>query len=278
MLSPAGSIKRSLTLVTVCGLVILPADDALATSGEITRAEVNAEWTFAGIAGAIEWTEGCHGPELGEAPPGTEPPPVSSLCIWTPYATVGPAGPETGCSSADRVLGHLGDGVQLVWQDDARTGTGSASFDLADVALLAGAAAPLLCLSAVETRYEVVFCGWLGGWDCHGTVNNYKYQFDSTVLEAPIEDGDPPPGEPTEPPAPSPDLSTPAADPPVDVSPLAVGNPPAGDAAPIVRRAPCRRSGGKRREWLGKARISLGRRSGGKRCTAGHRGKHGARN
>jgi hypothetical protein len=192
-------------------LAMLIPSSALGSSGEITRAQVSADWSHASIAGMVDWTESCEvlgpverprpprPPEGQPEPPGAiDQPPPSVTCTWIPYATVGPVSPGADCSSPSRLLLEIGDGVQVVWWGDERSSVGSAAFDLPDVLLLHGESAPLLCLSAVEVTAEEIPCvppgpETLPGWHCpYEPVYRYR-QFDSALFEpvAPIVDRPP---------------------------------------------------------------------------------------
>ena len=72
--------------------------------------------------------------------------------------------------------------MQLAWIGPELVGPGSAGFDLPAVALQYGSAAPLLCLSAVETVPERMGC--IPEIDCPGyRLVHRTYQLDSAVLE-----------------------------------------------------------------------------------------------
>lgn len=150
----------------VAGMTLAPG--AHAASGTIALAETDPNWTKANLAGAVYRTIEClsfpPGPKPPPGPgpewPGWEPPPEPpehfSRCAWIPYATLGPAS-EDSCSSPDRQWPALGDGVQLVWSGGEQTGVGSARFDLRDLPLEYGSAAPLLCLSVIEAATSNTF-------------------------------------------------------------------------------------------------------------------------
>lgn len=148
----------------VCSLT--PAAASGSSSGEVTRAEVDAEWTSASIAGVAVRTNDCVQGSTGPKPgPGEEPPPPPKLpnsppweCGWIPYATVGHGSSLEDCSSPSRRWNSIGAGVQVVWVGPELKASGSAEFDLAEVDLEHGSAAPLLCLSAVEAVREGVAC------------------------------------------------------------------------------------------------------------------------
>lgn len=172
---------------------------ASASSGVITRAEANSEWTQGSIAGSIAWT-GCEHPSPmppneppnpGSEPPGHQPPPPTYVdCTWTPYATVGASSAE-GCSNAERQLPHLGDQISRVWSD-VRVGIGSASFDLPVIAL-DGSPFQLLCLSVLEMTHsaQAIPCAPPGeplppGWHCPYVEVAYFYPLASSSLALPL--------------------------------------------------------------------------------------------
>lgn len=175
-------------LAAALGLCI-PSGAVASSSGEITRAQVNPDWTTASVAGSTVRSNGCIQPPdgvPGKAPgeefPAPLAPPSSppGVCGWIPFATVGPGSSQADCS--DRDWGSLGDGVQLVWAGPELTGAGSAMLDDTSTALDYGAVAPLLCLSAVETDVATKVCipeiDCSGYWYVHQT-----HQLDSALLE-----------------------------------------------------------------------------------------------
>lgn len=196
--------------VAICAAFVLMAlspSTAMGSSGGITQAYVNAEWTKATIAGSVDWTSDCQLPpqppeEWGELPP---PPPESepSICRWVPYATVGPVTDE--CSSPDRHWPTVGSGVQIVWEGNERWGDGSVAFDLPGVALQYGSSSPLLCLSAVEAVPEGIVCVQIVPSPCPPYVVKLRYyEFDSAQLapakgQSPLDERSADSNESTEP-------------------------------------------------------------------------------
>src|SRR6476469_6527215 len=166
-----------------------PAGASASSSGEITRALVSPDWTTASIGGEATRSNGCIRPPKGEKPdkeekekdPQTPPPDTPpGLCGWIPFATVGPGASQFDCSA--RRLGSLDENVQLSWVGSELTGIGAATFDLTDFSLQHGSAAPLLCLSAVETVPEGKVC--VPEIDCSGyRYVHLTYQLDSALLE-----------------------------------------------------------------------------------------------
>jgi hypothetical protein len=183
----------SLVTLTIFAMVamLLPASAIAAVSGQITRSEATQNWVSASIAGSATQTVGCvEDPEE----PGSPPPP-SGACDWVAYATVGPGDSIADCSSPGRRLESIGPGVQLVWEGEELKGVGTASFDLANVALAYGSAAPLLCLSVVEAVRETVQCPE-GEEECPPYGIGYRNRdVDAALLVAPPPTGEsPPPG------------------------------------------------------------------------------------
>jgi hypothetical protein len=174
--------RASLAVATAFLAAVLMADIALASSGELTRAEVRADGASASIAGAVEWTEVCEGEP--DQPWDPESFPSWTCSAWTPYATIGPVSAGGSCSSPGRDLNAIGAGIEVIWEDEEHWGEGYVGFDLPDVLLPGGADAFLLCLSALEKRTEV-HCGWIGGWDCHGEISEHRHQLNSALLEPP---------------------------------------------------------------------------------------------
>ena len=169
--------------------VCVPAGAAASSSGEITRALVSPDWTTASIAGKAVRSNGClvapeQPPSKGSEKEKPEPPPPPEsppgVCGWIPFATVGPGSSQADCSG--RGWESLGEGVQLAWVGPELQEPGSATFDLTSVSAQNGAAAPLLCLSAVETDYESKMC--IPEIDCSGYRYVHRtYQLDSALLE-----------------------------------------------------------------------------------------------
>lgn len=179
----------SLVTVTILAFVgmVFPAGAAATVEGQITGAVADPAWSFGSFAGEVDQASGCV--EAPEAPGSSDPP--QAACGWTPFATVGPGSSPGDCSSPGRRWKSIGPGVQLVWLGDEGDGSGSQAFDLTGVALNYGAAAPLLCLSAVEPVLESVECQE-GETTCppYKIVNRYR-QLDAATIsaeEAPAED------------------------------------------------------------------------------------------
>ena len=141
-----------------------PSGAAASSSGEITRAEVSADWATASFAGSAASSTSCNprGPKPPEGEWGFDwgPPILPDSppweCGWIPFATIGPGTSLVDCSAEGRRWNSIGEGVQLVWSGAERVGGGSASFDLDGVALTYGSQTPLLCLAAVEAVEGVV--------------------------------------------------------------------------------------------------------------------------
>ncbi len=238
--------KARVALIVGVGLVVaaLAAATASASSGEFTRAEVSANGTHASLAGFVEWTEPCE--EWPDEPWDPESVPSWSCSVWTSYATIGPTSSGESCSSPGRNLDSITDGIEVIWEDEKRTGEGATNFDLSDVSLPHGADTLLLCLSALEERTDF-HCGWLGGWDCHGIYSSSNFSFDSALLELPS----PPPAPPDSPKSPSPPPAPADSAWPLSVS--GPGEPSASPAAGVVgqpRRRCHRRSRSRTRRGI----------------------------
>jgi hypothetical protein len=182
-----------LVAIALACSALLPASAVGSSSGEIIRAEVSADWTSASLAGMAEKTHGCQIPAPGKPQPGEPEPPVPPdsppwTCGWIPYLTLGAT--SSSCSSPARAWDSLGESIQVVWVGLERTSVGSAVFDLANVPLDQGAAAPLLCLSVVESILLNRVC--IPEISCPPVIGHVTYQLDSVLLEV----VPPPPGSP----------------------------------------------------------------------------------
>lgn len=176
-------------LVALAGLLVTPA---MATSGEITRADADSGLTVASIAGGAErngcdeqvgrWTERPEPPQEPREPP--LPPPVDPPphpCRWLPFATVGPE--SSICSSPERKSPDaLGPGISLVWSGERMEGDGGVQFDVTGVPLEPGDR--LVCLSAIESQPEPIACVLVVGFYCppYGVVE-VSSSLDSALLE-----------------------------------------------------------------------------------------------
>lgn len=184
------------TWAAACLIVALalwaPCVAAGSFSGEITRAQVTADWANASLAGFAEGSVHCahgKGGVGGKEPPegpGLFPwgPPVLPdsppwACGWIPLATLGPGASQADCSASNRRWGSIGDGVQLVWSGYERGG-GLAPFDLGDVALTHGNQAPLLCLSVIAAE-EGFVCQAVGCPEY--VIGHATHLLDSALLE-----------------------------------------------------------------------------------------------
>lgn len=175
-------------------LVLLPVSGALASSGEITRAEANGDWTQGSLAGTASWG-GCSAP----APPPSPFPPFGRealpACTWEAFITVGPGSDSAECGDFDRQWPNAGEHVTLAWSSGQHAFAGSATFDLPEVPL-SGESGQLACLTVVES-YEV----WppcLPGQICAQYIGIIQQTsvLDSALLIAPPT---PPPPEPSPP-------------------------------------------------------------------------------
>lgn len=217
-----------LTALVVCAASIaaILAPSAIASSGEITRAQANSSWTEALVAGSVNWT-GClrqapkwpdegvivspewPGPIGNEGPlfpPIVEMPP--SVCEWIAFATIGPGEEVSDCKKEGRAFPtSLGSGVSLVWSGNRRSGTGSEEFDVSSP--LVDEADQLVCLSVIEiatVQESGVVCPFhivVGGPNppCPPiVVRQFSRQLDSAVIEptAPQGEHEPPSMPPPE--------------------------------------------------------------------------------
>jgi hypothetical protein len=223
MKSARGYLHWSLAVGVAFAVALFMPAAALASSGEITRAEAIAEWTQGSVAGSVTWT-GCANAVRPptQSPGGPEsPPPEPAYCAWIPYATIGPASSSSDCSAAARQLHGLGEGVSLVWSGGERQGVGSAEFDLTDVSL-SGEPEQLLCLSATEYAQtdRTIPCMPPGeplppGWHCPYAIASYPVFLAEMMLvtqpeseqslaeeepaSSPIRPKEPPPFHPVQP-------------------------------------------------------------------------------
>jgi hypothetical protein len=180
----------------------LPAYAAAESIGEISRAQPSDNWSTVSVAGTASRLNGCieppEGPKPKEPPEGEEseegavdprPPKQPSgppwKCGWIAFATVGPGSSISDCASASRRWDALGQGVQLIWTSGELGGSGSVAFDLGAVALQYGPAAPLMCLSAVESVPEGPMCkeGKFGPCPPYAIVH-VQYQLAAALLES----------------------------------------------------------------------------------------------
>lgn len=167
--------RRSAFLVMASAVVLVAptAGDALASSGEFTRAELSSDGLHVGAVGTIAWDKPCE-EGFSDLPDDPEARPSWTCSVWTPYVTFGPS--SSGCGSPQR---------EVLWKGGAIYGVGSVSFDVSDVPLSDPTSPLLLCLS-VKEEYTEYDCGWLGsGWDCHGSIDMRVHQLASALLETP---------------------------------------------------------------------------------------------
>jgi hypothetical protein len=132
---------RACTRVTcatsVLALLVFPCADALASSGEFTSAQANADWTLGAVAGSASWGDCQH---IGG-------------CRLQPFVTVG----TSACSSAERRWPHSNDHLTLAWSGAEYRSAGSESFDVSDIPL-SGEPGQLACLTLLETYEERPYC------------------------------------------------------------------------------------------------------------------------
>lgn len=178
-----GSIRVVTVVVAVLVVSAVGAASAFGSTGQIVNTWANADWTVGSLVGTVEWT-GCAHP----APKPFGPSGEYVSCAWTAYVTAGPG--TSQCLAGDRRLTDLGNGDQLVWQGEKRTGNGSISFEVNDFPLEAG---KLLCLETAEetTDGTEIPCAPPGepippDWHCPYVMTTYFNMLDSLVLEPPM--------------------------------------------------------------------------------------------
>lgn len=173
---------------------------AMATSGRISRAETNADWTSGSVAGTVEWT-GCEHesrppepeppepPEPEEEPGAGDPPPPQ--CHWLPFATIGPA--SVACDAGGRrAPDSMDSGVSLIWSGGEMQRLGQLQFERSDVPL-SGPDDRLLCLTLIERSTETVSCPQMFGMACTTYASaTHFHVLDSTLLAPPPAAGVPP--------------------------------------------------------------------------------------
>jgi hypothetical protein len=122
-------------LAALTAALLTPAA-AFGSSGQITRALANANWTLGDIAATVSWNE-CS----GNARP--------SDCAWIPYLTIGPGASRSECDSPERDLPGLGEDVALAFGGGGFKGPGTLSYE-SPLVSLRGASDQLACLFAIE--------------------------------------------------------------------------------------------------------------------------------
>jgi hypothetical protein len=118
------------------------ASPALASSGAITTATVNSDWTAARIAGTAQW-DAC--PQTGE-------------CYWRPYLTFQPDTPEYECDGREAFEIGIDPNLRSAWPVPAQSADGSVEFDLSGIETLAGVQGQRVCLNAVY--FHTTPAGW----------------------------------------------------------------------------------------------------------------------
>ncbi len=132
--------------VAVILCLAFSAVPALASSGEFTRAQANADWTQASIAGSVAMN-GCYAPRE----------PTVGFCGMLPYVAVGPGSDPAECNEAERPWPAPNRKIQVVWEGRERSTAGNAEFDLAGIPL-SGGTEQLACLVLRETLEAWPYC------------------------------------------------------------------------------------------------------------------------
>lgn len=150
-------MSLGLSLIFAIVGVALPASAAVASSGEITRAEANADWTLASIAGSVTWDE-CTSVSSTEPWEPEVPEPISGPACWLePFVTIGPGSEVADCFASDRQWAHSGGELHLAWSGGTHILADSMTFDVEEVPL-SGTSKPLACLSLVEYKEKRPVC------------------------------------------------------------------------------------------------------------------------
>jgi hypothetical protein len=137
----SGQIRRKATTSVLSALTaaLLTPVAAFGSSGEITRALANADWTVGDIAATVSWNGCAGGAGLSD-------------CAWIPYATIGPGASESECASPKRDWPGLGEGVRLAFRSGELNGPDTSRHESSMVSLR-GVPEQLLCLFAIESAW-----------------------------------------------------------------------------------------------------------------------------
>jgi hypothetical protein len=126
--------------VVLAGMLVPSA--ASASSGQITRALANSDWTLGSFAMSVTWD-------------GTECPEAQTSCAWRPIATVQPTLPSYTCKGNEAT--DTDPNTKVVWDGGTQTpNSAGASFDGVNVPILEGVVGQRLCLSVIGTGLHLV--------------------------------------------------------------------------------------------------------------------------
>jgi hypothetical protein len=155
----SGQIRGRATTTALSALTaaLLAPAAAFGSSGEITRALANANWTLGDIAAEVSWDD-C----VGQA--------ASSDCAWIPYMTIGPGASRSECESPERDWPGLGEGIALAFGGGGFKGTGPFSYESPAISLR-GRPEQLACLLAIERTPAI--------------GASHSLRLDAAMLEAP---------------------------------------------------------------------------------------------
>lgn len=128
----AQTLSRWVGLVA-CTLALLApgAGDALAESGQVTRAFASLDWTRGSVAASVTW---------GSCGPGCP--------YWAAVATVQPAQPAYDCAATD--WSRRDASIRTIWSSGPNPNGTTTSFDFADVGILPGVVGQRVCLMVVQ--------------------------------------------------------------------------------------------------------------------------------
>jgi hypothetical protein len=122
--------------VVLAGLLVPSA--ASASSGQITRALANPEWTLGSFAMSVTFTE------------------CPAMCGWRPLATVQPTLPSYNCTGAEAF--DSDPNTVVVWSGAQQTANGTVGFDQSNVPILPNVVGQRLCVSAIRQTQVTPLC------------------------------------------------------------------------------------------------------------------------
>ena len=130
----SGSIRMALFVGALAVAWLLASTASVqASTGTITRAYTNAEWTKGSLAGEINFS-GCES---------------AHPCEWLPLAFVQPSLPEYQCWGEEWI--STDHNIRVVWNGGEQPANGIASFNLSNVNILQGVYGQRLCVIVVKT-------------------------------------------------------------------------------------------------------------------------------